>query len=273
MKIGVIGAAVWDHYIVIKDFPEEDTLVFAENEFKHIGGSGANIAINLGLHQINPHLFFGTGDDDEGEFLRKILKRYGVAAHSTIEGKTCKTLILLDEKGQRRIISLGGNALFKLNNEKFDDFKIICISDVFPDVAERVLKNKTSLKLYVPGGFGIYCGIDKIRKISRLANITILSEKEAEQIKDYSSLCNIVIVTRGRKNTQLFSNNSYKEFVVNNVDNVVDTTGAGDAFVSGLVYYLSNSRDIVRAIKYGHEWASRVIQKMGANLLSHKEKE
>ncbi|TYC06800.1 MAG: carbohydrate kinase family protein [Kosmotoga sp.] len=273
MKIGIIGATVWDHYIVIKNFPEEDSLVFAENEFKHIGGSGANIAINLGLHQINPHLFFGIGDDNEGEFLNKILKKCGVITHSTIEGKTCKTLILLNEKGQRRIISLGGNALFKANNEKFDDFGIMCISDVFPDVAERVFKNTISLKIYIPGGFGIYCGVDKIRKISRLANITILSEKEAEKIKDYSSLCNIVIVTRGRKNTRLFSNNSYKEFIVNNVDNVVDTTGAGDAFVSGLVYYLSNSRDIVRAIQYGHKWASSVIQKMGANFLSHGKKE
>jgi sugar/nucleoside kinase (ribokinase family) len=140
-------------------------------------------------------------------------------------------------------------------------------------VAKKVFKNSTNLKIYVPGGCGLYYGIDRIKEISKLSNITILSEKEAEVIKDYSSLCNIVIVTRGSKSTQLFSINSYRELAVSNVDNVVDTTGAGDAFVSGFIYYLSVSRDIIGAIKYGHKWSAKKIQKMGANFLSIEKKE
>jgi sugar/nucleoside kinase (ribokinase family) len=50
------------------------------------------------------------------------------------------------------------------------------------------------------------------------------------------------------------------------VDNIVDTTGAGDAFAAGFLPAYASSRNIVAAVSQGHALASRVLQCPGATL-------
>ena len=48
------------------------------------------------------------------------------------------------------------------------------------------------------------------------------------------------------------------------VDQVVDTTGAGDAYAAGLLSRLSHGAGIQEAMKRGAELAARVIGKLGS---------
>jgi sugar/nucleoside kinase (ribokinase family) len=50
------------------------------------------------------------------------------------------------------------------------------------------------------------------------------------------------------------------------VANIVDTTGAGDAFAAGFLPAYATSRDIAQAIEHGHALASRVLRSPGATL-------
>ena len=50
------------------------------------------------------------------------------------------------------------------------------------------------------------------------------------------------------------------------VSNIVDTTGAGDAFAAGFLPAYSSSRNIVDAIKLGNSIAARVLRSPGATL-------
>jgi D-beta-D-heptose 7-phosphate kinase/D-beta-D-heptose 1-phosphate adenosyltransferase len=45
--------------------------------------------------------------------------------------------------------------------------------------------------------------------------------------------------------------------------NIKDVSGAGDTFISGLVYEYVNSKDIIKAIKFAQECATIVVQKKG----------
>jgi sugar/nucleoside kinase (ribokinase family) len=56
------------------------------------------------------------------------------------------------------------------------------------------------------------------------------------------------------------------EVVTPPVANIVDTTGAGDAFAAGFLPAYATSRDIAQAIEHGHALASRVLRSPGATL-------
>jgi sugar/nucleoside kinase (ribokinase family) len=56
------------------------------------------------------------------------------------------------------------------------------------------------------------------------------------------------------------------EVATPSVANIVDTTGAGDAFAAGFLPAYATSRDIAHAIEHGHALASRVLHSPGATL-------
>jgi len=74
----------------------------------------------------------------------------------------------------------------------------------------------------------------------------------------------IVVLTRGAKSASVFQAGQQKKFPVFPTK-VVDPTGAGDAFAAGfLVKYLS-TRNITKAMSYGHVVASFCIESKGLN--------
>jgi len=270
VKIAVVGAVAVDQYVILQSFPEDDTMVFAERSFRAIGGCGANISINLALQNLEVHLFCGVGRDDVSTKIIDFLSKLGVQLHYQSEGKTALNIVLLNKDGCRRIISFGGNALFQsYDDTPYSGYDVICVADSFPAEACKALRSESRIRIYSPGGCGLHFGEDEVRRVARFATITILSAKEASRITGYNELSQYVIVTSGRQPTMLYvEGNLLSKLEVNPVDNVIDTTGAGDAFVSGLIFSLVAGEDIYQAIETGHTWAARVIQKYGANLSS-----
>ena len=60
------------------------------------------------------------------------------------------------------------------------------------------------------------------------------------------------------------SQNSKYELESEKIDNLVDTTGAGDIFAAGFLEYLIKNREIEECGKRGIELASKIIQQYGA---------
>ena len=48
--------------------------------------------------------------------------------------------------------------------------------------------------------------------------------------------------------------------------NVVDTTGAGDAYCAGFMYMYLKTADVLQAMEYGSKIASKVISIFGTRL-------
>jgi sugar/nucleoside kinase (ribokinase family) len=60
--------------------------------------------------------------------------------------------------------------------------------------------------------------------------------------------------------------NKDKIFVIptTKVEKIVDTTGAGDSFASGFLYYFVRNFDLEKCGEYGNFLAGKIIQKFGA---------
>ena len=78
------------------------------------------------------------------------------------------------------------------------------------------------------------------------------------EIKTLLGLYEKMIITRSDEGCEY----NYKLYPVEKV-NIKDVSGAGDTFVSGLVCEFIRTKDIILAIKFAQECATKVVQKKG----------
>lgn len=269
MKIAVIGAASIDHYILLDTFPEDDSMSFANEHHTYIGGSGANIALNLSVES-EVDFYFGTGTDSSAKHILEQLRDSKLRLfYHTEEGPGAYTLVMVNREGQRRIVSLGGKALFDGITE-VKEYQAVCIAESFRSVAEGAFQRfPHALKVYVPGGCGFYFGNDTVVKLSNQADFVIFSNSESTLLgADIDTIRSKVLITRGSEDT-LFrdENGNVFSFAVTPVSgSVIDTTGAGDAFCSGFVRMYAMTGNVSQSVHHGHYIASRVISQLGPNL-------
>ncbi len=92
----------------------------------------------------------------------------------------------------------------------------------------------------------------------------------AEAVKEIKRLCNIAVVKLGEKGACAYAGaeNYFAQGV--HVDNVVDTTGAGDSFAGGFLYALSKGKNLEACLAAGNMVAAETIQQIGATMPESK---
>lgn len=92
--------------------------------------------------------------------------------------------------------------------------------------------------------------------------------KVAALPKKNSSRPRTVVFTQGSKSTLVAVNGTVTEYMVDPLaaDKLVDTNGAGDAFVGGFLSELVQDKDMEACVKAGHWAARQIIQVSGTTL-------
>ena len=156
--------------------------------------------------------------------------------------------------------SYGHLSADKLESINFNKYDAVVVSDYNKGfISEEVLrliskKHDTTF-------------IDTKRIISDWANdfkFIKLNHKEYENNRENLTpeLKNKVILTKGQFGSE-FQNNIYPVPTVE----VKDTSGAGDTFVAGLCYEYVRTKNIVDAIKFANQCATKVVQKRGVSIV------
>ena len=82
-----------------------------------------------------------------------------------------------------------------------------------------------------------------------------------EAVKEH---CKMAVLTRGANGSVVSA--AGKNFMVDSepIEQLVDTTGAGDAYAAGFLFGLSQGEDMARCARIGNIIAAEVVQHMGA---------
>lgn len=255
--------------------------------FKTAGGVARNIAENLGRLKMPVSLFSVVGHDEEGEWLIEVTRNAGVNTQHVeriIGERTGLYLSVLDEnKEQVGSISDMGimdrfdesilNKLYpKLLNEK-----LVFIDTNLPQETliqlVKWLKDKDISIVIDPVSAkkaeklrGLLDGVELItpnkEEAEILTGITISSEEDINSVAEhfFSQGVKKVVITLGAEGVFIANLDKRAYLPSPNVE-VKDTTGAGDAFMAGVIYGLVQNKDIFEACKYGHSMAAITLSK------------
>ena len=157
---------------------------------------------------------------------------------------------------------------------------ILFLANIHPELQLSVLQQNSKRECVIIDTMNLWIDTErkKLKEVISYCDVLLLNEFEAEQFtrrKNHDDQGAVlqslgpqqVIIKCGRKGARLYSGHSMDTIGVFPVKNVVDPTGAGDAFGGGLAAALANDESIQEAIINGSALASLCIEGFGIESL------
>lgn len=247
---------------------------FPELDEVSVGGNSLNFAAQcmyLGIDDV--HIIGAIGDDRFGRRIENQLDQLNIDRSLLYRMKepTASNKIFINEDGDRyfKANSWNGGAFdhFRLyeNNWKIvEESDIVAMPAGDPNLKE-LLKRRHNNQLIVID-FLDYLGIDFIKEHIDQIDIVFLSGKEEmlEELEELSSQKETLIVpTLGAKGSMAFSEGKRYVQEAIQVDEIIDTTGCGDAFQAAFSVEWFSNRNIENSLKAGANAASKVLGFVG----------
>jgi ribokinase len=262
---------------------EEESEIIEFNESP--GGSAANTAVGLARLGVRTGYIGKVAAGGDGEYLLEAFRQEGVNTNGIIVSKDgrCGTVTgFVDQTGQRALyLDPGVNSTLRFDeidlkyvaNAKFlhltsfaadDPLRAqMKLADALPEIAVTL----------DPGMIYARRGLEQLRPLVKRCFAVLPNEGELKLLtrkgcqEGAKALLDegvkVVAVKLGDKGCYV-TNGRESRFVMPNKVNVVDTTGAGDAFCAGFIYGLLNGKTLRECGLLGNFVASRVLTEMGA---------
>ena len=286
MKFDVIGfgALNVDKIYQVPRIAKEGEETFVLDFQETPGGSAANTIVGLAKLELKTGFIGKVADDHEGQLLINDFKREGVNTDGIVvanEGRSGVVTAYVDKKGERALYvhpSVNDSLTFEQINLEYARqarFLHLTSVDEKPFQAQKKLIEEVSdVKVSLdPGEIYARKGLTKLRSLIKKSFVVLPSEGELKMLtgkrwKEGAKMlvkegAGIVAVKLGEKGCYVTDDKEahlIEPFKVN----VVDTTGAGDAFSAGFLYGLINGKDLYQCGRLGNFVASRCVAKVGA---------
>lgn len=253
-----------------------------------IGGDAANESIILSRLGHSVQVMCGIGRDNVGKFIENTFMENNVDLTPTIvsdDGESAVNVIMIQKNGERNFINSGvpKAACFKPDIEKIQGVKVVSLASLFlPPFVDAQYLLMTAKKAKEIGA--IVCldvvvsedsSFEPYKDALQYVDYVFPNKEEAVKLTGKQELEEMtdVLLGYGIKNVIIkigkdgcFVKNKDGSYVVPgfHVDQVVDTTGAGDNFAAGLISGILQNKNLKDACKYACGVAGVSIQAQGA---------
>jgi len=257
-----------------------------------LGGDAANVAVGTSRLGLDSALVAEIGKDEFAQKIVSTLKneKVNIENISKTEGQQSSFSTIINYKGDRTILSehVKREHIFSFENISTKWVYLTSLGEkwlgAYSKTAEFVKKEGCSLA-FNPGTMQIE-DKDNIKNILSLTNLLLVNKEEAEEILSFpygqktteELLINlqkmgpkIVVITDGKNGSFAIDlqGNILNEKIIET--EVVEKTGAGDAYSSGFLSALIYNKSIAEAMVWGAKNSASVIGKIGAQAgLLHK---
>ncbi len=248
--------------------------------FANLGGSSAYIG--------------KVRDDQLGDIFNHDMESLGVNIRldpAASGAPTARSHVLISEDGQRTMQTyLGaclGLSLADITDATVGDPKALLLEGYVWDIEEGPALAKKAAEIARQNGTAVslslsdsYC-VERHREsfedfVKNDADIVVADEDEINAllgtdnidaaVEKLASLDVLFAVTRSEKGSVIVHGHAIVEQEAAKVDQIVDTTGAGDAYAAGFLYGWANDRPLAECAQYGTYCATKVIQQLGGRI-------
>jgi len=287
MKFDVIcfGALNVDRLYRVNRIAGRDEESFIIDFKEAPGGSAANTAVGLARLGLKTGFIGKVSDNREGKLLLNDFKRQNVDVDGIIvskEGRSGVAMGYVDTKGDRALyIDPGVNDSLELKEIDLKYAGNTAFLHLTSFIGEKPFKAQKELVRglrdvrisFDPGELYARKGLTVLKLMIERSFVMLPSENELKLLtgKKYDEGSkilmkkgvSIVAVKLGERGC--YVTDGKESYLVEPYKvEVVDTTGAGDAFCAGFLYSLIKNKDLYECGRFGNFVASRCIEKVGA---------
>lgn len=279
------GALNVDKLYKVNRIAKEEEESFVIDFKESIGGSAANTIVGLARLELKTGYIGKVAEDREGKLLLKDFRKENVDTSGIIisrKGRSGVVMGYIDRKGERALyVDPSVNDWLEFKEISLDyatDTEFLHLTSFVgekPFEAQKELINQLSdVKIsFDPGALYARKSFTSLKPIIKRSFVMLPNEKETRLLtgKDYEMGSKILInegvsvvaVKLGERGCYV-TNGKERHLVEPYEKELVDTTGAGDAFCAGFLYGLIKGRDLYQCGRLGNFVAARCISKMGA---------
>lgn len=275
-----VGMCSYDEIIVLDNYPREDRKYIAQNMVSQCGGMATNVAINLSRIGVRVSLISNVGNNEIGLNILKQLRKEGVdiKGMKIFDLDTQRTFILVNRRNASCTAIAGpvieANEFDNIQKNLIKNANLIYLDgSTNPEIVKDLLKNVNknccetfyNLEFYSPTGIDIFqqCtyGIMSKQVINEIINDSSYKDVLKKIWFENSKLKGITFGTKG----SLFYDGStfFKGLVF--ITDAIDSTGAGDAFQSGIILGIIKNLDLQFTIDIASVMAGLTCTKIGAH--------
>lgn len=289
-RVLVVGSINLDAVTLVERFPKPGQTLLASDAFTGLGGKGANQAVAAANAGSRVSMFGAVGTDAIGLELLAKLEDFGVETGSVsrLEGLSGVAYITIDDSGENTIVVFSG-----ANHRLSPEALALSLLNLAPSDRPNAVLMQGELRSEVidlvssvVSGWGVPFVLNLAPLISldllilKRVSVLILNQGEAVELAEHVGLTASsdsrqllrllseaigasVVITLGAAGAIYQSNGQVCSQASPPPLAVLDTTGAGDAFVGALTHALAGGYDLAHAVQLGVAAGSVAVEQLG----------
>lgn len=285
-EVIVVGSANRDYSITVPRIPLVGETLLASSMVEHTGGKGANQAIAAARAGASVEFIGCVGDDQDGQALIRALHVEGIVTSRVEIASTARTglaMVLVGPTGDNSIVVVpGANNLVSASRvsaalQRMTMPRVLVLQcELKPEVVEHVVRAapphaRVILNLApfaeIAADVLAVCDPLVMNQLEAAALVRTPLDSVDSALAACTSLLHYarsVVVTLGALGAVWASDDGRGHVAAPSNISVVDTTGAGDAFVGALAASLARGNGLPEATEWGVRAGTIAVTKLGA---------